>query len=88
MRWFYNVVSWHLACLALALFVLGTTALTAKVTANSPPPPTTSIGGSPPPTSGGNYCPCGGDGCAVCYCLIGDGSGDPAGYTCSVDCGC
>lgn len=45
MRWFYNVASWNLACFALALFMLGTTALTAKVTANSPPPPTTSIGG-------------------------------------------
>lgn len=40
MKWFCNVLSWHFACLALALLVLGSTAITAKVAADSPPPST------------------------------------------------
>lgn len=36
MQWFYNVLSWHFACLALALLVLGITPLAGRVMANSP----------------------------------------------------
>lgn len=49
MKWFYNVLSWHFACLAVALFVLGSTAFTAQVMANSPPPTTSSVSQDPPP---------------------------------------
>ncbi len=45
MRWFCNVLSWHFACLALALLVLGITPLAVKVMADNPPP-TTSVGNS------------------------------------------
>lgn len=72
MKWFYNVLSWHFACLAVALFVLGSTAFTAKVAANSPPPPTTGqVAGYCGCTSSEGQCP--GIACA-------NGDVDPACY--------
>jgi len=46
MQWFYNVLSWHFACLALALLVLGITPLAGRVMANSPPATTQLSGGN------------------------------------------
>lgn len=73
MRWLFNVLSWHFACLALALLLLRITPLAAKVMADSPPP-TTSIG--PPPDYN-------------CYCNNGDPDdcGDFGGCVGGANCG-
>ena len=81
MQWFYNVLSWHFACMALALLVLGITPLTAKVRGDNPPP-TTSIGSSPGPCGGcsGNNGPC-----ALTGCNYDEGSIECAVISCYDD---
>lgn len=91
MKWFCNVLSWHFACLALALLVLGSTVLTAKVAADSPPLTTAQDPPPPPPDPPPNMvCSCDDPGyCPYCPCcqdappfLCDQGSG------CSGVCGC
>lgn len=79
MKWLYNVLSWHLTCLAVALVILSVLAMpTQGVRADNP----SSYGygseyceGNEPP----EFCP-------GFHCLYGDG-GD-AGCCCSPTCGC
>lgn len=61
MRWFFNVLSWHFACMALALLVLGSIPLAANVMADSPPLTT----GTHPycPYCSDNTSPCGWNAC-------------------------
>lgn len=85
MTWFCKVLSWHLACLALALLMLGMTVITAKVAADGPPPSTPSCGGS---GCCCENCPPFID-CEDCGCVNppgGDCTGNP--YPCSYNCGC